>query len=272
MREAVTVEVDAAPLRRHGRLWRSLLLVGGGTAGVAVILALSAAGGRPAIAAPAALPSLGSITTPTVTVVKSLLAPPPVTVPLAAGPVVPVIAPITNVLTRVPALVAPVAHAVAPVTADLIPVTKGLVPVTRGLVPVTRTPATGGAKSSPRPRVPAGGASAVRLRAGPLGLPSIRTVTARGATAPATPRHSGLGSSLPAINGSPLSPAPVSPAPGIPPMAGGSALSSGLANSPLWGALPGRGLLIAALLLLGSVFVVAKQPRLLFDPRYASPG
>jgi hypothetical protein len=228
----------------------------------------------------------------------------------AVRPVVAAAAPVVTEVAPVVAAVAPVARPVVATVAPIVLPVVGIVAVGAKIVSPMAPPVgkltPGGAltpvvmkvePSPPAPLVAVLPAIPVRVAGRPptavhlsvSGVRSMIVLLPKSAVGPLAPTSSvsfgrrtgtlagapivavraGIRSSVPARPQSPLAPTPSLPSPVAPSSSPGS---SGQGNGSLFATVPPSGLLVVALVLMGAAIVVTKQPRLLFDPRYASPG
>jgi hypothetical protein len=283
---AASASFDQA--RSHGKFRRSLLILGGGTAGLALGLVLSTGFAHAASASP-----LPAAPVPSVTTVRPAPSPGTASRPRVSA------SGITAETSVVGARLRAVAHAVRPVSGPILrEVRAASKPLTNKLRALRVTPV-----SLPI-RVPAIGTRAFRvpvIGSGGSKTPIIvkksstseqsRAVTVRESRRPATGdrgnclavavvrsgsvegnlSHSG---SSPSPGPASPKPAPLSPHPQIPPLtdneSSGSS-SSGQGTSPL-GTHPPTSLLLPELVI-GGVFPVREtMPQLLLDTRHSPPG
>ena len=240
---------------RHGRLWRAALLLGGGAAGVIVVLALSAAFAASADAAPLPTSAVHPAADLGVVVHTASAATAPLTRPVegalrATGGTGPPVSPVTPVRTAVQTLA------------------RSLPTVRRTVTPVVRTIAASIPTASSAPSPVTGGSRAATVAPGVASGPL--SPLAWGAT---------LG------HGTAASPRTVVPEPGrpsplpahhapFPPLTANAAAEyapTGQGGSPL-GALSPTDLVLAALVVGALLLGREKTPLLVFDPRYSPPG
>jgi hypothetical protein len=250
---------EDAAARPRKRLWRNVLLLGGGAAGVVVGIALSAAFAGAADAAPLPAPGLHSVPGAGV---------PGAGVPgvgAATGGLRSITASAPSTVGALPTTVTDTLEPVAsPVTGTARAVTQPLAPVVNSVArPIVRTLAT----SLPAPNLGTAG-NAIRLPSGPQSGPGAAL---RAATT--VPRAAG--SALSAGPRDPLGPLPLGPKPSqIPPLTAdaSSAIASPVQGGSPLGALLPTSVLLPALVLGAVLLAREKTPLLVFALRYSPPG
>ncbi len=236
------------PARPHGRVWRAVLLLGGGAAGVVAGIALSAAFAGAADAAP--LPAPIPLTAPTFG-----------TAAVAAQAIT---KPAGSAVRGVPSVVTATASPAAPVIDTVHHVTQPLPTTVHNVAGVSLSTLTASLPATSLGT--SGGPSSTRVGAPPATL-TIDPSGPGSALAPAAVLHSG-------------SPVPAGPSPvpshrsQIPPLTANETAeySSQSQGGNPFGALPPTSLLLPALVLGAVLLARENTPLRVFDLRYSPPG